>query len=87
MTLNPAAVVLLVVGFLAVIVGIRGTQKNAAQLLTGIATPDAAGGVRTSYGTQYPSGLAPKGPANASPVWASSSTPMGTLAPLGPAGP
>lgn len=35
MTVNPAAVVLLVLGFVAVVVGVKGTQKKAGALLTG----------------------------------------------------
>lgn len=35
MSINPGALILLVLGFVAVVVGVKGTQSQAGELLTG----------------------------------------------------
>jgi hypothetical protein len=46
-TVNPAALILLVVGVVAVIVGVKGTQRQTGALL-GFGTPSAGTAAATS---------------------------------------
>jgi hypothetical protein len=79
MTLNPAALLLLVVGVVAVIVGVKGTQRTAAQLLTGRSAsgaPSTGAAIGAGAGAAFDPGT----PTNSHPA-------TGAQGPHGPVGP